>query len=76
MLLLKGGGLLAQALAVRPGTRLDMAGDTRGLLIGGIKTELIFEKACSRNLERIAGLDQPRIWQAYRTAASTCFSWP
>ena len=37
-----------------------------GLVIGGIKTELIFERACVRNLERIAGLQQPRIWQAYR----------
>ena len=27
---------------------------------------LIFDKACRRNLDRIAGLTSPKIWAAYR----------
>ena len=66
VLLVKGGILLAQALALQPDTSWAWLAIPAGLLIGGLKTELIFEKACSRNLERIAELGQPRIWQAYR----------
>ena len=66
VLLLKGGSLLAQALALRPGESWTWLAIPAGLLIGGIKTELIFEKACRRNLDRIAALEKPRIWQAYR----------
>lgn len=66
VLLLKGTSLLVQARALQPDNDWVWLAIPAGLLIGGIKTELIFEKACIRNLERIAGLDQPRIWQAYR----------
>lgn len=66
VLLLKGGSLLLQALALRPDEIWTWLAIPAGLLIGGIKTELIFEKACLKNLERIDALEQPRIWQAYR----------
>lgn len=66
VLLIKGGSLLLQALALRPDSLWTWLAIPAGLVIGGIKTELIFERACVRNLERIAGLQQPRIWQAYR----------
>lgn len=66
VLLFKGVSLLAQALALRPDTVWTWLAIPAGLLIGGIKTELIFEKACVKNLDRIAKLEQPKIWQAYR----------
>jgi hypothetical protein len=66
VLLLKGSSLLIQADALRPGGQWIWLAIPAGLLIGGIKTELIFEKACHRNLDRISMLDEPKIWLAYR----------
>lgn len=66
VLALKGGSLLMQALALRPDEIWSWLTIPAGLLIGGIKTELIFEKACLRNLARIDALERPRIWHAYR----------
>lgn len=66
VLLAKGGSLLAQALALRPDTIWTWLAIPAGLLIGGLKAELLFERACIRNLDRIAELEQPKIWQAYR----------
>ena len=62
----KGGNLLTLALAERPDVVWTWLAIPAGLLIGGIKTEFIFEKACVKNLNRIAGLEQPQIWHAYR----------
>jgi len=66
VLLLKGSSLLVQAAALRPGVLWTWLAIPAGLLIGGIKTELIFEKACRRNLDRISTLEKPAIWLAYR----------
>jgi len=66
VLLLKGSSLLVQADALRPGGLWIWLAIPAGLLIGGIKTELIFEKACRRNLDRISMLEKPTIWLAYR----------
>ncbi len=66
VLLIKGGSLLTQALALRPEQSLTWLAVPAGLVIGGIKTQLIFDKVCRRNLDRIAALDRPQIWQAYR----------
>lgn len=66
MLLLKGGGLLWEALELRPNEVWGWLALPAGLLIGGIKTELIFERACLRNLDRIDTIEAPQIWQAYR----------
>jgi hypothetical protein len=55
-----------QALALRPDSSWAWLAIPAGLVIGGIKTELIFEKACLKNLMRIDALEQPKIWQAYR----------
>jgi len=62
----KGGSLLMQAVAMRPEMPWTWLVLPAALLIGGIKTVLIFEKACRRNLDRIALLEDGRIWQAYR----------
>lgn len=66
VLAVKGSSLLMQASALRPDTYWSWLAIPAGLLIGGIKTELIFEKACLKNLDRIAKLEEPKIWQAYR----------
>ena len=66
MLLLKGGSLLWEALELRPNEIWNWLALPAGLLIGGIKTALIFEKACLRNLDRIDAIEEPRIWRAYR----------
>ena len=66
VLLLKGSSLIAQAAALRPGYQWTWLAIPAGLLIGGFKTELIFEKACRRNLDRMTRLDEPKIWLAYR----------
>jgi hypothetical protein len=66
VLLLKGSSLIEQAAALRPGYQWTWLAIPAGLLLGGVKTELIFEKACLRNLDRINRLDEPKIWLAYR----------
>ena len=66
VLAVKGGSLLWQASILHPGDPWTWLAIPAGLLIGGIKTELLFETACRRNLERIGKLNQPRFWQAYR----------
>ena len=66
VLAVKGISLLMQAVALRPDEAWAWLAIPASLLIGGIKTELIFEKACLKNLDRIAQLKQPKIWQAYR----------
>lgn len=65
VLLLKGGSLLAEARALRPELVWPWLAAVTGLLLGGIKAKFLFRKSCSRNLDRIAGLDRPRIWQFY-----------
>ena len=65
VLLLKGSQLLQLAMSLRPDDYWTWLAVPAGLLVGGIKTELIFEKACRRNLDRIAALQDGRIWQAY-----------
>ncbi|MFQ5421433.1 MAG: hypothetical protein ACE5EY_13845, partial [Anaerolineae bacterium] len=37
-----------------------------GLFFGGLKAYYIFRKSCRKNLERIARLEAPKIWQFYR----------
>lgn len=66
VLALKGGSLLAQAFDLRPENAWTWLALPAGLLIGSVKSELIFGKACLKNLTRISTLERPRIWQAYR----------
>ena len=66
VLLVKGSSLIAQAEALRPGAFWTWMAIPAGMLIGGIKAELIFERACRRNLDRIESLDVPKVWLAYR----------
>jgi len=65
VLLLKARSLLAEAKALQPDLIWPWLAAVAGVFLGGIKAKLVFRKACSRNLERIATLDRPRIWQFY-----------
>lgn len=65
VLLYKGGGYLVHAGgtgAVVPPVLAGLAGLTIGLLRG----RTMFLEACRRNLRRIEGLDEPRVWQFFR----------
>jgi len=65
VLLLKGGSLLAEAAALRPGLAWPWFAVGTALLFGGLKAKFLFSRSCDRNLARIAALDQPRIWQFF-----------
>lgn len=66
VLLLKGRSLLVEAEALAPGLVWPWLAVIAGLLLGGLKARFIFRKSCRRNLDRIAALEQPKIWQFFR----------
>ena len=66
VLLLKGAGLFAQAIALKPGETWSWLAVAAALLIGGAKAQYLFGGFCRKNLDRIADLDDPRLWQAFR----------
>jgi len=66
VLLLKGGSLLVEADALKPGQGWPWLAAVAGLFLGSLKARLLFSKSCQKNLERIAALDRPRIWQFFR----------
>jgi len=68
VLALKGGSLLAQALEIRTGDAWSWLALPAGILVGSVKSEVIFGRACLKNLDRISSLERPKIWQAYRPA--------
>jgi hypothetical protein len=65
VLLLKGSSLLAEANALRPGQYWPWLAAAAGLFLGGLKAKLIFGKSVQKNLDRIAALDRPRMWQFF-----------
>lgn len=66
-LLVKSGSLISAALKV-DSTILGVTFTIlSGLLAGLVKARFLFWKACVKNLERIAALHVPRVWQFYRT---------
>jgi hypothetical protein len=66
VLLLKGTSLLLEAEEARPGQPWIWVALIAGLLIGSVKARFLFSKSCKKNLARIDGLTQPKIWQFYR----------
>ena len=66
ILLLKGSSLLSEAVTLRPMEGWPWQVAILGVLLGGIKAKFIFNKSCQKNLDRIALLIQPRIWQFFR----------
>ncbi len=67
MLLLKGGDLLRQAVELSPGPGWPAFAVAAAILTGSLKGRFMFRKLCRRNLDRISGLAQPKIWRFYRT---------
>jgi hypothetical protein len=67
VLLLKGGSLLAEAAALRPGLPWPWLAVVGALLLGGLKARFIFSRSCEENLARIVALDRPRLWQFFGT---------
>jgi hypothetical protein len=65
MLLWKASSLLGEAHALRPGQSWPWLAAIAGLFLGSMKAKFIFSKSSQRNLDRIAALDRPRIWQFY-----------
>jgi hypothetical protein len=66
MLLLKGGGLLQKAAQLKPGPGWTAFAVAAAILTGSLSGRVLFRKLCRRNVRRIAGLSQPKIWQLYR----------
>lgn len=67
ILALKARELFAAANTLRPGSTWSWVAVIAAILIGGLKAHFIFGSFCRRNLDRIAALDAPRPWQAFRT---------
>ncbi len=65
-LLLKGRSLLAEADALEPERVWPWLGAVVGLLLGGLKAKYLFVKSCRKNVNRIAALEQPKIWQFFK----------
>jgi hypothetical protein len=68
VLLLKGGSLLSEAAALKPGLAWPWLAVGTALLGGALKAKFLFSRSCDRNLARIAALDQPKIWQFFKPA--------
>jgi hypothetical protein len=66
LLLLKGGSLLVEADALQPEEGWPWLAAVAGLFLGGLKAKFLFNRSCQRNLDRIAALDRPRVWQFFR----------
>ena len=66
VLLLKAGSLLVEARMLNPVPFWPWFAVGIGLAVGGIKAKFLFSKSCQKNIYRIAGLDNPKIWQFFR----------
>ena len=67
ILALKAREFFTAAEMLRPGSTWSWIAVTAAILIGALKAHFIFGRFCRRNLDRIAALDEPRPWQAFRT---------
>jgi hypothetical protein len=74
LLLFKGGSLLVEADALQPGEGWPWLAAVAGLLLGGLKAKFLFNRSCQRNLDRIAALDRPRVWQFFRPGFFTALA--
>ncbi len=66
VLLLKGSDLWREAGELRPGDGWLWFAIAGGAAFGTLKIYYIFNPACRKNLDRIAGLRDPRLWQFFR----------
>ena len=66
ILLLKGRSLLVEADALKPEESWPWLAAVAGLNLGGLKAKFLFNRSCQKNLDRIAALNRPRVWQFFR----------
>lgn len=64
MLLAKGWRLALELYEV--GSLWTWVAPVIGVVVGVPKVIFMYNRSCKRNLDRIAALDRPRIWQFYR----------
>ncbi len=65
-LIVKGFSLVMEAGFINPGGVGWRLTALLGLVLGGLKAAYLFNKACKRNLDRIAALTEPKVWNFYR----------
>ena len=65
-LLFKGGALIKSAHLMDPQSFWAYGSGLSGIILGLVKGKFLFSKACSKNVKRIRGLENPRIWQCFR----------
>ena len=68
VLFLKGASLWVEARAMRADDAWLWFAIGGGLVFGSLKVKYIFDRACRKNLARIAALPDPKIWQFFRPA--------
>ncbi len=66
VLLVKGGSLLSEAAALQPARSWPVVAVVAGLIAGSLQGRFLFRKSCQKNLDRIARLQRPRIWEFFR----------
>ena len=67
VLLFKATELLAEASKLNPAhVWWPVIAAITGIVIGRIKAKFLFDKACKKNLDRIAALPNPKLWQFFR----------
>jgi hypothetical protein len=65
MLLLRAVSLLLQAVGLHSGWFWPLLAVTIGLVTGLWRGRFMFSRGCHRNLDRIARLPQPKLWQFF-----------
>lgn len=65
-LTLKSGNLLLTAYQNDIHHYWILVAVATGVLIGWLKAQLLFTRLCTKNLQRIDNLEDPKIWQFYR----------
>ena len=65
-LMIKGGHLIADAYELGGQSATALACALVGLVAGLVKARFLFMHSCSKNLERITALPDPRVWQCFR----------
>lgn len=65
-LFLKAGSLIKEAYTLNPVSFWIYLVPVLGIAIGFIKTLLIFNHACKKNIKRIHSLPNPKVWQFFR----------
>ena len=66
ILALKAREFFAAAEMLQPGHTWSWIAVIAAILIGTLKAHFIFGRFCRKNLDRIAALDKPHPWQAFR----------